>query len=235
MGGAGGLHCCELAEALGMNSILLPLHPGVMAAEGLLLASTEQEAVASLSLLTEEADPQALRSTLHTLFNKCASVLEKEGASRDRLESNLFADACINGQSFTLTIPFSLDGEDPMASFRDRFLEEHERVNGHNPDASVRLVGIRLVLRNPASKHLPRTQATASEDVGRELQCNDIREIIDPSGKACSATIFDRAELRVGQVVTGPAIIEQADTTTLIKEGWLAHVLLTGDIRINLV
>jgi N-methylhydantoinase A len=116
----------------------------------------------------------------------------------------------------------------PPTDIRRDFLLAHDRIYGHAAEGSVELVNVRVVQQAPAPAGenpvaLPAPQAPAEKAP---------RRVLFESGAAyVEARVFERAGLRCGASFTGPAIIEQADTTTVVEPGWRVEV----DARSNLV
>src|SRR5262249_2265063 len=106
LGGGGALHACALAEALGVRRILVPRHPGVLSAEGLLAAPVEHEVSIALPRALDELDLVEARRTLERLDARCRTLMAQESISAGDVVQRYFADVCYTGQAYHLEIPF---------------------------------------------------------------------------------------------------------------------------------
>jgi N-methylhydantoinase A/oxoprolinase/acetone carboxylase beta subunit len=235
LGGAGPVHAAALATELGISRILVPLHPGVLSAVGLLAAPIEHELSAAYPRPLASADWAEITAALAELDAGCAALMADEaiapGAAPGPATIRHFADVCYIGQGYHLEIPLR-DGEprgkshgDPQslaALYRD-FLAAHDRVYGHAAEAPARLVNLRAVHRvappdRPAAPSLPEPTppGTATPPYRRVL--------IDPATGFEDAAVYRREALTAGQTIAGPAIVEQPDTTVLLPRGWYGTV-----------
>ena len=214
-GGAGPLHACELAEALSIRRILLPPHPGVLSAIGLLMADVVYDA--SLSLLDRQGDVQSLQARE---AGRVQEVLAREGFDRPTLET--MVDMRYRGQSYELTVPADLPGGD-LRTAVDRFHAEHERRYGHAmPERPVEAVTLRVRGTVPgASMSLPRDPDRVCEPSPPQ---SDETPIVLRDGRKTGVPLYERGGLRFGHTFTGPAVIAQYDSTTFVPHGWCVEV-----------
>ena len=248
MGGAGPLHACALAADLAITRVVVPRHPGVLSAAGLLAAPIEHEV--SIAYAEPLAGPAMapVRRIVAELDAAGRKLMEREGLSPDEDVDILhFADVCHIGQGYHLEVAFEPGADDALERLYADFLAAHERVHGHAVDAPARFVNLRAVHR----QRLPGTPAAASgagretggrdvpaaptalagprsSQAGRRLRGNGARRAVRfPDEPAPVETrIVARDSLTAGDHLAGPAIVEQDDTTTLIPPGWKA---LAGD------
>jgi N-methylhydantoinase A/oxoprolinase/acetone carboxylase beta subunit len=216
LGGGGPMHGCALAGDLGITSIVVPAHPGVLSAAGLLGAPVAHEVATAFPCPLAELKPAALSMVLAELDARCGALMRREGID-DPLISH-FADVCYIGQSYHLEVP--LNAIDATAIY-DRFLATHARVYGHSTNVPAKIVNLRTVhqsLAGTAAAHV------TSERLFRPPSTRTIRVGSGP----VEAAIWRRDAIGPDMTVPGPAIVEQADTTTLVEAGWTAR-LTTGD------
>jgi len=230
LGGGGALHACALAEALGVRRILVPRHPGVLSAEGLLAAPVEHEVSIALPRALDELDLVEARRTLERLDARCRTLMAQESISAGDVVQRYFADVCYTGQAYHLEIPFEPDAADPLAALTAAFYAAHERTYGFAPKASVRLVNLRAVHSAAAIEHV----ADDWKPNGRSPVTRRARILLPERQQAVDAAVHERAALNAGDVFDGPAIVEQDDTTTLLMPGWRAHVDRSGNLMLEL-
>ena len=229
LGGAGPLHATAVAQELRIGRVIVPVRPGVLSACGLLVAPVEHEMSAAFLRDLAGASPDELDTALMRLDGGCRRLMDTEDVDPDEVRVEHFADVCYIGQSYYLEVPLSLKGAaaDPLAKLYDDFQVQHNRVYGHSTGAPARIVNLRAVHHGPAAADLGAPGDGAA--LAAEPQATR-RLILLDSAAPVEAPVYTRASLAVGQVVDGPAVIEQSDTTTLVEPGWRARVEQSGDL-----
>ena len=216
MGGAGGLHATALADQLGIGRILVPHHPGVLAADGLLSAAVEHEFSRPLLQALEALDPKALADAFAALDADCIEAARADGQELGDSDLQRFADLCYDGQSFHLEVPVDLDHADPLGSLRQAFHETHNRVFGQSNDGPVRVVNLRVVRQTYVTARTPRIDLPSAFAVDGAAG----REVVLPGVGRMLATVLRREALPAGYAADGPVVIEQKDTTVLVPPAW---------------
>lgn len=229
MGGAGGLHAAALAEELGIDQVLVPRHPGVLSAEGLLGAVVEQELSTPMLVPLDSLDTNELRSAFRELDAKCLVLAQAEGLDGDETHVFCFADLCYQGQSFHLEVPVDRKNPDMVARLRKDFYCAHDRVFGQSTDGLIKVVNLRIVRRSPSVNRLP----TSSPPAGSVAEISSRRRVLLPGAGSVYASIFQRDALPEGYETRGPAIIEQRDTTVILPPGWRLTVPQGGNLLLD--
>jgi N-methylhydantoinase A len=229
LGGGGGLHACALAEELGVDRILVPRLPGVLSAAGLLGAPVEHEASAALPRALDALDLAEVRGTLQRLDGRCRALMAQENVAAANVSQRYFADVCYAGQSYHLAVNFEPAAADPLAMLAAAFYAAHDRTYGYAPKAPLRLVNLRTVHSVAGASHLQDDWAPAD----RPALLRSSRILLPEQQLAVVATVYDRAALKVGDTLHGPAIIEQDDTTTLLTPGWHCRVDALGNLSLE--
>jgi N-methylhydantoinase A/oxoprolinase/acetone carboxylase beta subunit len=234
LGGAGALHAVPLAAELGIERVLVPQTPGVLSATGLLAAAVEHEVTAAYHRELEGLEQETTRAALSAIDGRCAELMAAEGVAAGSQEIRYFADICYVGQSYSLEVPFDLTGSDPAAALYAAFLAVHERMHGHAIEGPARIVNLRSVHRATGAELDLSILSAAEESEAGDARSRGQRPIsVDGTTGAVSAAIYDRSALPAGAGIAGPAIVEQADTTTLIPPGWRAGVVEGGSLLIE--
>jgi N-methylhydantoinase A len=230
-GGAGPLHATDVARALGIRRIVIPVNPGILCAQGLLNSDLVTDLVRSSVLpFTPQSGP-AITRLIAELARDADAWFESEDIPRDRRQVIWSADLRYRGQNFELMIPFdAAAGEIAVDTVLTAFHASHERTYGFNqPNEPVELVSLRVqligLLEKPDIKHLP--QAPAGKPIGT-------RRVLFESGAWSDAAVYRRTDLAPGQTITGPAIVEQMDSTTPIWPGDQCAVDAWGNLIITL-
>jgi len=224
LGGGGGLHVADLARELGIARVLVPRFPGVLSAAGLLAAPVEHEMSAALHTDVAAADPAAIARALADLDAALARVMAAESVEGLPQTRHHLADMAYVGQSHSIEVEMPPEGPDRLAALHARFEAAHARINGHATGARSKIVNLRAVHR----AHLPPPAlgGVTGAEAGRSLKAR--RRIHLSAAGPVVAEVHDRGALAVGEVLRGPAILEQDDTTTLLPGGWRARVLDCG-------
>ena len=124
LGGGGPMHACALAEELGISAIIIPPHPGVLSAAGLLGAPVEHEIAAAFPTPLASLDQAAMDTALRDLDARCSALMAAEGVTDQEIRH--FADVCYIGQSYHLEVPLPGDIYDAfLKSPRPRLWPRH--------------------------------------------------------------------------------------------------------------
>jgi N-methylhydantoinase A/oxoprolinase/acetone carboxylase beta subunit len=226
LGGGGPVHATALARELGMRRVIVPSYPGVLSASGLLAAAVEHEAATAFHLALDRTSAAALEREFAALDHQCSELMRIEGIAPADVDRQYFADVCYVGQSHHLEVPLQLDAGVIAQAHRD-FYAAHDRIYGHSAEGPVQFVNLRSVHRARASFWAD--GAYKPEDGDPYKGARPI--LTEQSGGFVEARVYERRRIRPGFAFHGPAIVEQADTTTVIEPGWRAEV----DGRGNLV
>ena len=219
-GGAGPLHACALADAVDVPRVLVPMAPGVIAALG--AAGSDLTATFSRSVLLplEPSAAGALRRALAEAGREAAEQLDRPGA-----DLHWALDIRYLGQSYELTV--ELDGIEADESFeraRADFDALHEARFAHqDTSAPVEVVNVRATARAATGATAPEPAFDAEGAAPATVEAWF-------DGRAQSAQLIDRASLRPGDRLDGPALIAQLDSTTVIAPGWGATVDDQGNL-----
>jgi len=218
-GGAGPLFAAAIARNLGMPAAIVPEHPGLLSALGLLGAPLRHDLVAPLLAAELELDAARVEAVFAGLEAEGAIALAEDGVAPGDRGTERGLDVRYLGQEYVVPVP--LRPGEPLEAVFHRFHGLHEETFGYAaPGTPVEVVAARLVAtgRRPAPDLARALPAEAAAPAGTR----DVRFEIGQD--ALPATVFDRSELARGQVVHGPAVIEQLDTTTLLHLGSRATV-----------
>ncbi|GCE24102.1 hydantoinase/oxoprolinase family protein [Dictyobacter kobayashii] len=220
-GGAGPLHACELAAALRIPRVLVPMVPGVLSALGTLVADTLKDYVRTVMVPSEEAQEEVV-SVLKELERQGRQDLAHEGIALHNIRIERYLDLRYVGQSYELRIPFEQDVEQAV----DDFHTAHGQRFGYNdPNEQVQVVNVRLKARGVTSKPEQRRQAAVHD--ARVKAVSQRQAIFAGAGGeviSYDVPVYQRDDLHLGAVLKGPAIIVQYDTTTVLPPEWRGYV-----------
>jgi N-methylhydantoinase A len=231
-GGAGPLHANALARELGIPTVLVPPSPGIASALGMLATDIRHEFVATRRLRLDGLAPAALEALFADFVAEGEARLTRDGVPLADRRMQRSADLRYHGQSFELPVtvpPGPLSAAD-VGRLREQFHAMHERAYGYAaPEDTVELVNVRLaaVGVTPKPRRAPLPVGGPAATTARKGQ----REIwFAEAGGFQSTLVFDRGKLLRGNVLAGPAIIEEPDASTLVHPGWTATVDEYGNL-----
>lgn len=221
-GGAGPLHAGALAEALGMERVLVPPAPGVLSALGLLMADVVYDT--SRALLTRAdalvSDPGSLQGAADAIESEGQAVLNDHG----RPDFSFELDARYVGQSYEVSVPLqtpitSEHVADAVRAFHDRHRQRHGHADPEEPVEVVALRGRGTVAVPPPT--LPREPET---DLPLDEAMLGTRPVWFDADGPMETTAYARTALHHGHAVEGPAILHQYDTTIVVPPTWHARI-----------
>ncbi|MES1943180.1 5-oxoprolinase [Salinisphaera sp. PC39] len=220
-GGAGGMHVCALAEALGMRRALVPVYAGVLSALGMLAARRSRELSHSVLKPLAAIDAAAIDRRLADMRERGRRELAAEGVPSADMEARISADLRYAGQSFTLSLPWR--GPEETG---DAFHAAHEARYGHRLDLDVELVNLRLSLQGPEPS-LPIPQLARGDGVPDPVERVHVHDVDG------DVPVYAREDLLAGQRFAGPAIVRERVSTTWVAPGWGCAVDDYGNLRLQ--
>jgi len=219
-GGAGGLHAVDVARELAIRKILIPLSPGILCAEGVALCDMKEGFVATCRMPLN-GDLRALNAVLSRLFCAARAWFET-AATEGELETGASVDMRYVGQNYELAVALggSTVNVPDASALQERFSELHQARYGHfDETAPIEIVNLRLSAR-VVGQNLSRSRyrpVVAPEN-------NRIADVWFDSSGPTKTDVFARGSLTSGQIISGPAIITQFDSTTVVPPLCVATV-----------
>ena len=228
-GGAGPLHSTDVARCLGIRRCLVPYAPGILCAQGLIVSDLRETFVRTAVTPLEPERMGEVAVKIDELMHDAKAWFDIERVDHANRLFDVVLDARYVGQNFEL--PIALDSTDAIPDAEalcKLFFAEHERAYGfHSPAGSVEIINFRLIavgkLKQPSARPSEVRSNKPPTPSGR-------RKVWFESDAAVEAVVYDRINLKFGDVIHGPAVIEQLDATTLLFPGDKAVV----DAHLNL-
>jgi N-methylhydantoinase A len=222
-GGAGPVHANALARDAEMPTLVVPSSPGIFSATGLLTTDLKRDAARTIMRPLEELDAAELEHAFAELERAAADEMAAEGMAPEDIEFVRQLDLRYVGQSFELTV---LAGGQLSA----RFHAEHERTYGFNAETEpVECVSVRVQavgrIAKPPQRTLERGDAPAPKTT-RQVYFAEMNGFTE-------CAIYERHALLAGARLTGPAIVEQFDSTTVVHPGYTVRVDDHGNLWIE--
>ena len=235
-GGAGPLFACDIARELEIARVLVPPHPGIIAATGLLATDLQHEFVATERHALKSLDAARLTRRFEELEAQAVAQLDADDVADDRRLVRRLADCRYAGQGYEVRTEVPPGGVDEswVEDLQTRFHAAHEAEYGHRFDAAIEIVNVRVVAIGRVDELRPPELERGDGDpsTARTLE----REVVfDAGGRAerHPTPFYERERLRAGDRIEGPAIVEQYDSTTVIPPGLSAEIDEHGNIVID--
>jgi N-methylhydantoinase A len=236
-GGSGSLLACRLVDVLGLKGVLVPLNPGNLSAFGLLTVDVRNDYVRTAVARHDRLDLDAVSELLDQLTAEADAALEREGFEPAERRFLRTADLRYFGQAFEVRVemgdgPLTTELTDAVA---ERFHDEHRALYGYDfrgdDRQQVEWVNLRVTgvgpIRRPDLRELPAGGGVESARTGTRPVHFD--------GGWEDAGVYDRDRLGAGDVVEGPAIIEEFGSTVPVHPGFHAEVDRHGNLLLTRV
>ena len=230
-GGAGPLHANALTRLIGADPLIIPATPGVLSAFGFLAADVQNEFARTYLRLADNALSGLMRETVDELVDEAREWLVGEDVAESDHAFEVFADCRYYRQDIQIPCRLEVDGlGDGYADrLREQFEGEHRRRYGFDLEAPVEIATLRVVGRGVTEE--VGLEAGAAGDGGSPEAHST--ESVFFEGAWQDTPIYIRSTLRTGHVISGPAIVEQDDTTSVIEPGWAGTVDELGNIVVR--
>jgi N-methylhydantoinase A len=247
-GGSGSLAVCRLLELLGLPAAVVPRDPGNLSAFGLLTVDVKHDGVQTAVALHADLDPAAVAAAYDELTARAARALDAEGFPRPAQRYLRSADLRYFGQAFEVRVavpdgPVDLElAEAAVAAFHDA----HQRLYGYSfrddPTQQVEWVNLRLTGVGPIRRPDLRPLLTGADGAaspggtpGRPAPTPSGTRpaCFDPSHGFVDTAIYRRADLCPGDLVDGPAVVEEYGATVPLHPGFRAQVDRFGNLVVT--
>jgi N-methylhydantoinase A len=234
-GGAGPLHAAAIAQELNIPTIIIPMNSGVFSAWGMLMADLRHDFTLTYIKAIEEMEVDRINAMFRDLESRLREIFKQENVADENIVVTYEMDLRYLGQEHTLsvTVPSNFTEADKATASR-AFDDLHYSVYGHNaPEepkvmVSLKAIGIGRV-KKPVLQAIPKggPEPAADAQTGR-------RRAYRGNGRYEEFSIFRRGKLLAGNVIHGPAVVEEATATTVIESNQTCTVDQYGNLIITL-
>ncbi|MDD4932577.1 MAG: hydantoinase/oxoprolinase family protein, partial [Methylacidiphilaceae bacterium] len=215
-GGAGGLHACDLADALEIRQALIPRDPGLFSALGGLFSDFVRDYVETLLQAQELTEEEDLRRAFDRLAARAEDELAADGFAKAERRLSFFLDLRYVGQGFEITTPYTEE-------YVGQFHRLHELKYGYADwGRKTEIVALRVQARG-----IPRKPVLVPEkEMGPEVPEEGLLDErpVWFAGRSQTARFFQRERLLPGNRIEGPAVILEYSGTTVVPPSWAVQV-----------
>jgi N-methylhydantoinase A len=233
-GGSGSLLACRLVDILGLRGVLVPLNPGNTSAYGLLTVDVRNDYVQTAVSRHSKIDPGRVGDLFAELAEQADEALAKEGFAPQERRFVRSADLRYYGQAFEVRVDVP-DGDVDLAfldAIADAFHTEHRRLYGYDfrGDAAQEVEWVNLRVSGVGPIRKPELREIAAGQGGEKAVVGSRRVYFDDWHET---PVVDRSRLGAGDVIDGPAIVEEFSSTVPLHPGFRAEVDRFGNLLIT--
>jgi len=224
-GGAGPMHGGLIAEELGMTKVIIPPLPGNFSAFGLLVADTRHDLARTEILPLENASMTNIRDALEPLMQDARDRLKSDGFKDQEMRIEISLDMRYVGQSFELNVPLP-DSTKDIQELLGSFHQIYEERYSHQDRGTVEIVAFRVAaLANSERPPLPTVSGGSNLASAIKTQRQVVFE-----GNTVNTSVYSREDLPLETAFSGPAIIEEPGSTTVVPPSFSVSMDKTGSL-----
>jgi N-methylhydantoinase A len=232
-GGAGPLHSAQIARELHVPTLIIPRVPGHFSALGMLMSDLRHDYVRTYYKSLADSDFDDIRRIFSGMVAEARELLLNEGTAADAMTFGRFLDIRYVGQEFPIQTPVEerAIASGDMAKIRAGFDEIHDRRYGHKATSeAVEIVNIRLTAtgKRERSRFPELPPATTDALIAHR------HVIFDDSLEGIECPIYDRERLGPGARISGPAVIQEYASTTVLFPGDEMQVAPSGEMIVTI-
>lgn len=231
-GGAGPLHACEVAQEMGIHTVLIPHSPGTLCSLGLLMADTKFDISRSNIMIAEKENISSIQKIFSQMIEEGNALLDKEKIDENNRSFYFTIECRYERQNYE--IPIEVDSnmtEEAMNDMINKFHKEHNKSYGYyNKNMRIQMVNYRVSAVGIIEK--PELVEKAISPDAKPPKLREVREVLFEGQETYQTTnVYQRNEIEPGCTIKGPAIIEQMDSTIIIPPRWFAYTDGFNNIR----
>ena len=230
-GGAGPLHSNALSRLLGSWPSIIPPGPGVLCALGDATTAVRDERARTYVRRFSDTSAKEIEQILKTLAAEASKAIESEGVAKSEITTSYQVDLRYHGQGLRLTVAVDLKDlqKRGLKSVIEQFDAEHKRLFTFALPLEHELVTLRAAVQGRGINIKRQMAAKGSSDPKAAAVAKQKSYM---EGKDVTATVYDRAKLKAGNKIKGPAIVMEMDSTTVILQQHTGTVDKYGNILI---
>ena len=228
-GGSGPLHAAELMEEMSIQKALIPKTPGLLAAYGLLTENMRRDFVQTYVMDISDDCAAVLEKWVAALEKDADAWFDEEKIDQSLRSREYFLDMRYKGQNHEIRVPITMKDITSAQTLRDAFTAAYERLYSFSSKDTVQIVNFGLSALGDIVYPVIVKDEYADEDPSAAVIGS--RHVYEGNGKYADYILYDREKLHNGNIIQGPAIIEQMDSTTIV----LSNQKATVDAFLNMM
>lgn len=235
-GGAGPLHAASIARELSLPKVIIPELPGTFSALGMLTTDIRHDYVRTFIVQMRNSDPAVLATVFDEMTMEASAALQRDRIADEDSRLIRSLDLRYEGQEYTLTVPIpaELPDRDAWNRVRQRFDELHQARYSHSaPNEPVEIVNLRLAAIGRISGKARAFQTRAIPQGASNGNPKGRRKVHFEEG-IFDCAVYDRSALIVGKAIVGPAVIEEAVSTSIALPGTRLTLSENGPLIIDM-
>ncbi|MBI2290037.1 MAG: hydantoinase/oxoprolinase family protein, partial [Betaproteobacteria bacterium] len=233
-GGNGPVHGIELAGDLGIREVIVPPAPGLLSAQGLLVADIRYDFRQTHVAPVMGGDIDAVERLFQALESRGRQALQSYGLADDTIAFLRSADMRYHRQAYEINVRLqdgALDASH-QASIAETFHQVHERLYGRRDKAGV-IQFVTLCVTAVGNTRRLAHQPLPPGDGSAKNALKSSHQVFFRDAGMTECPCYDRVLLRAGDTLRGPALIEAVDSTTVVPPGWTVHCDAIGNLMIT--
>lgn len=231
-GGAGPLHAGDLAREAGIDTVVVPLEPGTLCARGILLSDVTMDFVRSELMMATNDVWASVQQALAQMSDEANSWLERESVDESDRELRIHVDARYDGQNYEVGVELADPASKSVETFVSDFKLRHRQEYGYDIDGrEVEIVNLRV----QALGRVDKRAASFAPDLSQPPQIDERRVYYAESRQWHSTPVLRRERLDAGARITGPVILEEMSSTTVVHPEQCVLVDPMGNLIITRV
>ena len=235
-GGAGPLHASAIAREIGIRKVLIPYAPGYFSAYGMLFSDLRYDYVRSVFRKLNDVSFEEIEAAYKTMEDEGRAALAQSGVKADGVVIERAADMRYVGQEHAVTVDLPLayfEGRDRSA-IKQQFDELHKvRYGTSAPKEPADLVSLRVTVLGTMKKP-PKHSVDEGSSKPEKAALRAVKPVYFRQGGWADTPVYTRDLLCAGNTITGPALIEEHASTTVIQPGDDLRVDELGNLQINI-
>ena len=234
-GGAGPVHAARLARELRIRKVLIPRFSSIFCALGSIISDIRHDFVASTVVRVSEIEMNRMREIANELREDAIKVFEREDIKPEERYFQYSWDMRYEGQYHEINVPVEESEltDDGLSKIIERFHQRHEALFGYRDVTDIEIINFRLAAYGRVVKPIRKSQSLASADASKYIK--DGRDVYFFELEDFTRTpIYDGDSLEAGNIISGPAIVEQSTTTIVVPPEAVLKVTEYGDYMVEL-
>ncbi|EGT48596.1 hypothetical protein CAEBREN_03618 [Caenorhabditis brenneri] len=233
-GGAGGQHACAVAKVLGISHVRIHKYASLLSAYGIALADVVDESQTPAQFIYEEANFSKIYSQFMDLRSTSIAGLKTQGFSENQIETKYFMHMRYEKTDTAIMISWHIENEQDLIHFKEEFRKTYRREFGFVlEDRNIIIDDVRIRTRGKAGYHVERHIEKADEN---QIQAKpkSKTQVYFENVQFVETSIFLLEEMLAGQVINGPALLIDKNSTIVIEPSSSATITEHGNVELRI-